>query len=162
MRGAARAQARTHLPLSIHLPGWFRHGGRVLDIVEEEGANLHHTILCHMNPSGEDVGYQTRLAKRGAFLEYDMIGMDYWYADQQVQSPSDEENAQSIKRLIDWGFAEQILLSQDTFLKMMLTRYGGFGYAYVIKHFLPRLQRHGVTKEVLRTLIIDNPQRVFR
>ena len=30
---------------------------------------------------------------RGAFLEYDMIGMDYFYADQGVQCPSDDENA---------------------------------------------------------------------
>ena len=34
--------------------------------------------------------------------------------------------------------------SQDVFLKMMLTRHGGFGYGYILKHFVPRLQRHGV------------------
>jgi phosphotriesterase-related protein len=40
LRGAARAQARTGLPLMVHLPGWFRHGHRVLDVVEEEGGEL--------------------------------------------------------------------------------------------------------------------------
>jgi hypothetical protein len=38
-----------------------------------------------MNPSFDDPGYQTACAERGAFVEYDMIGMDYFYADQQVQ-----------------------------------------------------------------------------
>ncbi len=51
LRGAARAQARTGLPLMVHLPGWFRLGHEVLDIVEEDGADLRHTVLCHMNPA---------------------------------------------------------------------------------------------------------------
>jgi phosphotriesterase-related protein len=161
LRGAVRAQRRTRLPLMVHLPGWFRLAHRVLDIVEEEGGDVAHTVLCHMNPSGADQAYQTSLAERGAFLEYDMIGMDFWYADQQVQSPSDEENAAAIKRLIDAGFLGRILLSQDVFLKMMLTRHGGFGYAYVQRHFLPRLQRHGVTATQCAALMTDNPRAVF-
>ena len=161
LRGAVRAQRRTRLPLMVHLPGWFRLAHRVLDIVEEEGGDVAHTVLCHMNPSGADQAYQTSLAERGAFLEYDMIGMDFWYADQQVQSPSDEENAAAIKRLIDAGFLGRILLSQDVFLKMMLTRHGGFGYAYVQRHFLPRLQRHGVTAAQCAALMTDNPRAVF-
>ncbi len=103
LRGAARAARRTGLPLMVHLPGWFRHAHRVLDMVETEGADLRHTVLCHMNPSFADVEYQIGLARRGAFLEYDMIGMDYWYADQGVQCPSDEENARAIAGLIEAG-----------------------------------------------------------
>ena len=91
LRAAARASRATGVPLSIHLPGWERLAHAVLDIVEEEGADLAHTVLCHMNPSGHDLAYQTALAARGVFLEYDMIGMDYYYADQNAQSPSDEE-----------------------------------------------------------------------
>lgn len=161
LRGAAQAQARTKLPIMVHLPAWFRLGGRVLDIIAEEGGDLAHTVLCHMNPSGEDVAYQTDCAKRGAFIEYDMISMDFWYADQQVQCPSDEDNARAIKRLIDQGLLERLLLSQDVFLKMMLTHYGGFGYAYVVTHFVERLKRHGVTDGQISTLLIDNPRRVF-
>ena len=161
LRGAARAQRRSELPLMVHLPAWYRHGHRVLDIVGEEGGNLRHTILCHMNPSGADVGYQTSLAERGAFIEYDMLGMDYWYADQGVQCPSDEDNARAIKGLIDRGLLDRLLLSQDIFLKMMLTRYGGFGYAYVLRHFVPRLRRHGVSDSQIKIMLADNPRRVF-
>lgn len=161
LRGAAQAQVRTGLPLMVHLPGWYRHAHRVLDVVAEEGGDIRHTVLCHMNPSGHDVAYQTSLAERGAFLEFDMIGMDYWYADQQVQCPSDEDNARAITGLIGRGFLGSLLLSQDVFLKMMLTRYGGFGYAYVQRHFLPRLRRHGVAEAALGQLMVDNPRRVF-
>jgi phosphotriesterase-related protein len=161
LRGAARAQKRTGLPLMVHLPGWFRLAHRVLDIVEAEGADIRHTVLCHMNPSHDDFAYQSSLATRGAFVEYDMIGMDYWYADQAVQCPSDGDNARGIKRLIEAGHLDRILLSHDVFLKMMLTRYGGFGYGYILRHFLPRLRRFGVAEAELATLMTDNPKRVF-
>lgn len=161
LRAAACAQARTGLPLMVHLPGWYRLGHRVLDIAGEEGAELRHTVLCHMNPSHDDLDYQCELAARGAFLEYDMIGMDFFYADQQVQCPSDEEAARAIVKLIELGHIERILLSHDVFLKMMLTRYGGNGYAYILKHFLPRLKRHGVTDTQIAVLMRDNPRSVF-
>jgi phosphotriesterase-related protein len=161
LRGAARAQARTGLPLMVHLPGWKRLGHRVLDVVLEEGADAHKTILCHMNPSWRDLGYQMALAERGAFLEYDMISMDFFYADQQAQCPSDEENAGAIKTLIDAGYLKHLLISQDVFLRMMLQRYGGFGYGYILRHFVPRLLRHDVTRAQVDTLLIENPMRVF-
>ncbi len=161
LRGAARAQARTGLPLMVHLPGWFRLGHRVLDIVEAEGANLSHTVLCHMNPSHDDWDYQRTIAERGAFIEFDMIGMDYFYADQQVQCPSDDEVARAILRLADAGHLDKVLLSQDVFIKMMLTRYGGNGYAFVQRHFLPRLARHGMDAASCNMLMTTNPRRVF-
>jgi phosphotriesterase-related protein len=161
LRGAARAQVRTKLPLMVHLPGWFRLGHRVLDIVEAEGADLNHTVLCHMNPSHGDWDYQRTIAERGAFIEFDMIGMDYFYADQQVQCPSDDEVARAILRLADAGHLDKVLLSQDVFIKMMLTRYGGNGYAFVQRHFLPRLARHGMDAASCASLLTINPQRVF-
>ena len=161
LRASARASHITGLPLSIHLPGWERLANKVLDVVEEEGADLRHTILCHMNPSHNDLAYQKSLAERGAFLEYDMIGMDYYYADQDAQSPSDEDNARALRSLIDMGFVDRLLLSQDVFLKIMLTRYGGFGYGYILKHFVPRLRRHGVEQAAIDQMLTDNPKSVF-
>jgi phosphotriesterase-related protein len=161
LRGAAQAQVRTGLPLMVHLPGWFRLGHRVLDVVAEEGGDLRHTVLCHMNPSHDDQPYQQELAARGAFIEYDMIGMDFFYADQQVQCPSDEEAARAIVKLVEAGYTDRILLSHDVFLKMMLTRYGGNGYAYIPRHFLPRLRRHGLSEPILNRMMRDNPRSVF-
>lgn len=161
LRGAAQAARRSGLPLMVHLPGWFRLAHRVLDITESEGADPAHTVLCHMNPSFADAQYQMSLARRGAFIEYDMIGMDFFYADQGVQCPSDEDNARAIAGLVAAGFVGNILLSQDVFLKMMLTRYGGFGYAYLLRHFVPRLHRHGVDAQAVQTMLKENPRRVF-
>lgn len=161
LRGAARAQAATGVPLEVHLPGWERHGGRVLDTIAEEGGHLSRTVLCHMNPSGEDFDYQAALAGRGTWLEYDMVGMDFYYADQSAQSPSDEENARAIRRLKDAGLLGRVLISQDVFVKIQLVRYGGTGYSHIMDHFVPRLHRHGFTEEDITQLLVDNPRRVF-
>ena len=133
----------------------------MLDIVAEEGGDVQHTVLCHMNPSGEDFDYQASVAERGAYIEYDMVGMDYYYADQGAQCPSDEENARNITRLVENGYGDHVLLSQDVFLKMMLTRYGGFGFAYILRHFVPRLERHGLQDAQIDQLLVANPRAVF-
>jgi phosphotriesterase-related protein len=144
----------------VHLPGWERLGHAVLDIVESEGVDPGATVLCHMNPSWTDQGYQRSLADRGSWLEYDMVGMDYYYADQQAQSPCDEENAQAICGLLEAGY-RRLLVSSDTFLKMMLKRYGGFGYAHVPTNFAARLRRHGLREDVVRGLMEEHPRRLF-
>ncbi|MGJ8545423.1 MAG: phosphotriesterase family protein [Sulfitobacter sp.] len=161
LAASAVAAAQTGLPLMIHLPAWFRLAHEVLDLVAQNGLALDRVILCHMNPSGKDIAYQRSLADRGAYLEYDMIGMDFWYADQAVQCPSDEDNAAAISDLFRLGHGDKILLSQDVFIKMMLCEYGGNGYAHVQRHFLPRLLRHGLTEADLSTLVVTNPRRAL-
>jgi len=161
LRAAARAQRQTQVALSVHLPGWERLAHRVLDVVAEEGGDLNRVVLNHMNPSGTDLEYQMALADRGAYLSYDMIGMDYYYADQDAQSPSDEENARAIVGLVRAGYGHKVVLSQDVFIKMMLTRYGGNGYAYILRHFVPRLKRHGLSRKEIDQLLIENPRRVL-
>jgi phosphotriesterase-related protein len=161
LRGAAQAQARTRAPLEVHLPGWERHAGRVLDVIEEERGDPSRTILCHMNPSGDDPEYQIEMTRRGAWLEYDMIGMDFFYADQQAQSPSDQENTRALERLKDANVLGSVLLSQDVFIKIQLVRYGGTGYAHILENFVPRLKRHGFTDKDVECLLVENPQKAL-
>lgn len=156
LRAAARAQKETKKTLSIHTPGWERLCHNILDIVEEEGGNLEKTILGHMNPSMEDLDYQLSLAKRGCYIEYDMIGIECMFPE--GQSPSDEDNANAIIRLIDQGIIDQLLLSQDVFLKTLLKKYGGFGYSHIIENFVPRLRSKGVSQKEIQQILIQNPK----
>ncbi|MCM3568972.1 phosphotriesterase [Neobacillus mesonae] len=159
LRAAARAQKKTGHVLTIHLPGWERYGHQVLDIVEKEGGFVHKTVLDHMNPSMDDVEYQTSLADRGAFLEYDMIGIDLLFPE--GQSPSDEDNAKAVLNLLEKGYGESLLLSHDVFLKICLKTYGGWGYAHILENFVPRLRKMGVSQQEIDTILIENPRSVF-
>jgi len=161
LAAACGAQRETGLPIQIHLPGWFRLGDEVLDYVERFGVDPNCVVLCHMGPSGHDRTYQRRLADRGAWIQYDMIGAELFYADQQVQCPSDEENAHNILELLHEGYGHRILISSDIFLKSLLRRFGGPGYAHILQYFVPRLKRIGVTPEEIDQLLILNPKTLF-
>lgn len=161
LRGALLAQVQTGLPIQVHLPGWFRRGGEVLDIAEQMGVDPGRVVLCHMGPSAEDRDYQLGLLCRGAWVQYDMIGMEVFYADQGVQCPSDEENAAALTELVEAGFGGQLLISQDIFLKSLLRRHGGPGYAHILQYFVPRLRRHGMTNEQIDQLLVANPRALF-
>ena len=161
LRGALAAQAATGLPVQVHLPGWFRLGHRVLDLVEAVGADPTKVVLCHMGPSGGDLDYQRAVMDRGAWVQYDMLGMEVYYADQGVQCPSDDENAAHLARLVRLGHGDRLLLSQDVFVKSLLRRHGGPGYGHVLQYFAPRLRRHGLDEAQVRCLLTDNPRRLF-
>jgi phosphotriesterase-related protein len=161
LRGALLAQRESGLAVQVHLPGWYRLGGRVADLVEELGVDPARVVLCHMGPSGDDLAYQEALLARGLWVQYDMVGMEVFYADQGVQCPSDEQNAAWIARLVERGHGGQLLVSQDVFLKSLLRRHGGPGYSHVLQYFVPRLHRHGLGPAETDRLLVDNPRRLF-
>ena len=78
LRAAARSQRRTGAPISVHLLPWQKNGIEVLDILESEGANPNQVILCHLSPTSDDIAYHTTLAARGAYVEYDFFGMEFY------------------------------------------------------------------------------------
>ncbi len=161
LRAGAQASTITQVPMTIHQPSFYRMANRVADIVIEEGGQLEHTIMGHMCASGEDMPYQVQILERGFFIAYDLIGSDLYYPELGTGQPTDEQNAFHIKRLIDAGFVDQILLSHDIFIKICLKKYGGRGYGHILKHFVPRLKGAGVTDEQIHTMLVKNPQRVF-
>ena len=161
LRAAFIAQRHTGLPVQVHLPAWFRRADEVLDIAEQYDIDPRRVVLCHMGPSGSDLEYQERVLRRGAFVQYDMIGMEVFYADQGVQCPSDEQNAAWLCRLVERGHLRQLLLSQDVFVKSLLRHYGGPGYAHLLQYFVPRLLRHGLTQDDIHQLLVANPRALF-
>jgi len=163
LRAACRASARTQVPLSIHTSGSPKshdYRRRILDIVEEEGADVRHTILEHVILRPSDFDSQLELASRGAFLGYDGISCDFDWKF-RGSGPCDHEIAADVKRLVDAGFIDHVLLSQDTHLKIMLTAYGGGGFGYILRTFLPRLREQGITDEQIHTILVENPRRYF-
>lgn len=161
LRGAFMAQLETGLPVQVHLPAWFRLADRVLDIAEEHEVAPGRVVLCHMGPSGGDLSYQERVLRRGAYVQYDMLGMEVFYADQGVQCPSDEQSAMWLCRLVDRGYGGQLLMSQDVFIKSLLRHFGGPGYGHILQYFVPRLLRLGMDQAAVDRLLVDNPKALF-
>ncbi len=163
LRAACRAQQRLHIPMYLHLPGFIRRGGRVLDIVLlEEGVDPGAVVMCHMDPSGDDPDYQLGLAERGVWLEFDMIGMaeSYPYPG-EGRSPDVERTVAAVHALADAGHGRRLLFSHDMFLKTMLRRNGGNGLAYVPAVFLDRLRQDGLDDATVLAVNTTNVQELF-
>lgn len=160
LQAASIAQRETGLPMLVHLPGWQRRAHEVLDVTDELGVDPGSVVLCHMDPSGKDVGYQREVAARGAWLEFDMIAMPFNFPG-EGQSPSVEDTVAAVTGLIADGHVDRLLLSHDVFLKGMWTRNGGNGYAYVPTAFLPRLVAEGIPEADAAALLVGNPAALF-
>ena len=177
LRAAARAAARTGAPMSVHPPGRTPYSQRdrtypssrwgldVLDIAEEEGLSSDRVILCHMDRSRwyESLDYQREIADRGGYVEYDLYGQQsYFYREEfNDADPSDILRSERIAKLIEDGYASQLLISQDVYLKSHRRTYGGFGYVHILDHIQPQLSGLGVSDEQIRELLVENPKRLL-
>jgi phosphotriesterase-related protein len=174
LRAAARAHRETGTVVTVHLHSTGRNGPQVLDILEEEGVNLARTVMDHVDSAlaqpdigfDEAIDYYRSLAERGCFIEFDTIGNDSYYAKSRYGprghwAPSDRERAEAIARMLELGFADQILLSQDVCTKHLLVHYGGFGYGHILRNFCDHLRDYGVSDEERDRLLVDNPRRML-
>lgn len=158
LRAACMVQREHGVPLFIHLPGWKRRGEEVLSIVlDEMHVDPAAVVLCHMDPSGADAAYQQSLAARGAWLEFDMVGMPFDYPG-EGRSPTVDETVLALARLVGDGHSERLLLSHDLFLKAMLSRFGGKGLSFVPGAFRDQL----IARDIDVDGILDrNPYQLF-
>jgi phosphotriesterase-related protein len=171
LRAAARAQRHTGLTIAVHVHPPTRGGHAVLDILEDEGVDLSRVVLCHLDASlahngvelPEAVDYQISLARRGAYIEYDLCGNSGFFSDgtNSWWLPSDRERCKGIAALVDEGFEDKLLISQDVGHKHYLTEFGGWGYAHVLTDFKNMLASFGVDAQVHDTITRKNPARML-
>ncbi len=173
LRAAARAQIETGIAITIHVHIAARKGGDVLTVLEDEGADLARVVMGHLDiPFGhldtsfaEVLDYHRSLADRGCYIEYDTCGAEV-FAPGSPQTPPfwtalDLTRARAIAQLVEDGYGDRLLVSHDVFTKTQLMRYGGFGYAHILRDFQHRLGEVGVSEEAITQLLVDNPQRML-
>jgi phosphotriesterase-related protein len=157
LRAAARAHFQTGVSINVHPAIFHREGPRILDILQAEGVDLRRVALSHMDEQ-LDFGYHCSLAGRGAWLSFDTLGSEEVYGP-DAKEPTDDQRLDALLRLLEAGWSGQILLSQDVCTKLQLVRFGGKGYAHVLKGIVPRLRAAGVEQSTISKLLVDNPRR---
>jgi len=170
LQAAAQAQKETGACISIHNPAkdW-REGQTYLDIIEKEGGNLEKVIMLHMDHYNRDeipllglkVDYHKEILNRGVTIAYDAFGRYQKFRKDGVSSPTDRERVAAIVELCKQGYDKQIVISHDVYLKIHLTRYGGQGYAYILRYIVPALKYAGVTDKQIRNILVENPKRLL-
>jgi phosphotriesterase-related protein len=152
LRAAARAHLMTGVPISTHTDG----GTMALEqiaIFREEGVDPGRVIVGHLD-FALDENYLRQVLGTGAFVSFDQIG--------KTKYASDEARAAMVKRLVDAGFGDQLLLSGDMGRRSSLQAYGGGpGLSYVVESFPLVLMDAGVSAPTVRRLFVDNPARAL-
>lgn len=172
IRGGARAARRTGAPLSIHTPfhrdeedPTTKRALWCLDIAEEEGLPPEQVIICHRDQSKwleSELQYQKEIADRGAYVEFDLFGHPEAYHEiVDDAQPSDLDRVRYVEEMIAAGHEDRLLLSHDVFVKTVLRKYGGNGYAHILENILPVLRARGMAEEMLRRLVVENPRQVL-
>ena len=161
LRAAARVQAETGLALSAHLALWGQQGQAVLDTVAAAGADLQRVVLCHLSEQPDAFDYHRALLDRGAWVSFDTFGAEYHLDSMGRRLATDDERINGLVRLLEAGYAAQLLVSQDVCERLQLRAYGGYGYAHLPTTIVPRLRRRGVSQETLDVLLRENPARLL-
>lgn len=173
LHAAANAQQETGYPIVVHIHPPGREGHRVLDALEEAGADLSRVALSHLDAAlghdtGEDnfetaIDYHLSLADRGAYLGYDLCGNEgpFTTAEHSWWLPTDRQRVKAIRRLSQRGVGDRILLAHDVGHKYYLRTWGGWGYAHVLTSFSDYMRDAGIDQQQIDQIQIDNNRRLL-
>lgn len=151
VHAAAKTSKATGATIASHTG----HGVAVMetiDILKEEGLPLEKFIFVHAGAES-DIKYHLAVAKQGAWVEYDSIGEAE--ADRYIKL---------IKTMIENGYEDRLLLSQDAGWYNVGQEKGGNirGFAYIIKDFIPLMEKSGIDRKMIDKFLITNPAKALR
>ena len=163
LRAAARAQQLTGAALNVH-PGQGEEAAmEIVRILDDAGADLTRTVIDHIDRAVRKSENRIELAKTGCYLEYDLFGREGYYPihHRVIDLPNDAQRINEIIELINRGYLNQILISQDIWNKTQRCAYGGWGYAHILRDTLPVMRVKGMTEEQIRIVMVENPRRLL-
>ncbi len=122
-----------------------------LDILEREKVDPAAFTYIHacFEP---DISYNIEAAKRGVWVEFDSI-----------REETGDKHLKRILTMLDKGFEDQLLLSQDRGWYRVGEPHGGKinAYSYLPREFLPLLESKGVGEDLIHKLTVLNPARAY-
>jgi phosphotriesterase-related protein len=148
LRAAARAHARSGLPITLHARA-SRVGLDQLAILGEEGMDLRRVVVGHSD-TYPDPDYHEALARTGAWVQFDTI---------RGKVPIVVERRTAfVLEMRRRGFLDRLLLSQDVCALSHLRAYGNTGYDYLPDGFTSHLREVGIADAELQQVFVHNPR----
>lgn len=170
LTAAAIAHMETGVPIITHTEDGCC-GPDQQRIFKDAGAGLHNCVIGHScgNP---DPAYHKKIVDNGSYIGFDRIGA--------INFVPDETRADNVVHLLNGGYRDQLLMSQDRFCdvrgKIMFDmpphileliakrRMEGkwpLPFTDLFTRFFPMLRERGVSDEDIEHVLSENPRRLF-
>jgi phosphotriesterase-related protein len=153
IEAAGAAHVATGAPITTHTED----GTMALEqlrFLSKYGVSPDRVIIGHLDRTPMDFGYLRAIADTGAFLSFDQIGT--------TEQFTDTDRAKVILQLVEAGYGEQIVLSEDYGKKSLLLAYGGQpGLAYLQEWFMVILMDIGISALDIRKMVVENAARAL-
>ena len=163
VRAAAIAQRATGAPILIH-PGRDETSPlRIIDVLDEAGADLSRTIIGHLDRTVFEHSTLTAIGEAGCYFEWDLFGSEsaYYRMNLDIQHPNDGTKLNDIAWLISEGYGEKIVIAHDICSRHRLLKYGGHGYFYILAQIVPMMRRRGFSEESIQNILVNNPASIL-
>jgi len=123
----------------------------VMQVLESEKVSPERFIFVHAQ-SEESIDLQVQCAQRGCWMEYDGIGPE-----------SAQRHLALVREMLDRGFEDQILISQDAGWYRPGEPQGDQvrGYTFLKEEFVPMMTGAGISQTTVGHLLIRNPRNAF-
>lgn len=169
-RAVAIASNETGLPILLHSYPQGEMGRHQIRFLKEEGACLERVKIDHCLET-TDLDYLSWLYDQGVWLGVDRLPLVTGEGNYAVAT---ETRIKTIKRMLDAGMGDRILLSHDfmsisTFFDHMPTEHAQqyiYGlnpqrFSFLQKVVFPKLEEMGVDPQELQRICTENPRRFF-
>jgi predicted metal-dependent phosphotriesterase family hydrolase len=156
-RASGRAAARTGVMVSTHAPT-FPTAETQIDILTSEGVEPERIVIGHTD-TVKSLQYSIDLLKRGVYIEYDCmmaVKMGGVVAEHELN-----RRVEYVRDLVEMGYADRILLSQDVSQRSHQAAQGGPGLTFVFEEFAEAATAAGIEPDALRLMNTENPRRAL-
>jgi phosphotriesterase-related protein len=151
-RAAARAQQQTGVAITTHCQRTGRLGLEQVRLLLDAGVSPDRIVIGHHGDK-RHVDFELALLEHGVYVQIDHVGF------RELQP--DEQRARNVKAIVDAGFGNRVMISQDVCLPHHLRWYGGVGYGYLLTMFVPMLRDVGLNQAQIDTIMVSNPATVL-
>ena len=180
LKAAVHVANETGLMLTVHTSysTTIENRRRILQTCLQEGISPEKLLLCHIHYTFVNQDMQ-------AFLQNPkLLQLDLTWAKEVLNKginicvdifglPSDNERLSSFDRtdtvklvglikLINSGYAKQIVIGNDVYQKIMTRSYGGHVYFRIIDYVIPALIDSGIDKKTIDQITMYNPARLLQ
>ncbi len=159
LRATAIAHRQTGVPISTHTHARKHVGLDQQRVFREEGVDLSRVVIGHCGDTNE-IAYLEELIGNGSYIGMDRFGIDTIFPF--------EARVKTVAEMCARGHAKSMVLSHDAncfmhwlpegFIPQAMPRWH---YLHIHNDVLPALRAAGVSDEDIRTMLVENPRRIF-